>query len=43
MLESYINAGNQKFPGWEYGISITDECLCWEDIEEIVLNAYDKL
>ena len=39
MIESHINAGAQKFTPWqrddasalEYGKSITDACLGWDD------------
>ena len=46
MLESHINAGNQKLTDpakLEYGVSITDACIDWETTEELVHALYDKL
>ena len=46
MLESNINEGNQKLVEKEnlkYGVSITDQCLSFEDTEKIFLDAYDGL
>jgi 3-deoxy-7-phosphoheptulonate synthase len=44
MIESNINEGNQKVPaegrsGLQYGVSITDACINWEDTE----TTLDKL
>lgn len=41
MIESHINAGNQKVPaegkaGLKYGVSITDACLDWETTETVL-------
>lgn len=41
MVESNINEGNQKVPkegkaGLEYGVSITDACVGWEDTQAIL-------
>jgi 3-deoxy-7-phosphoheptulonate synthase len=38
MIESYIVEGNQKPDQNEYGKSITDACLGWEDTEKLVLK-----
>ncbi|KAJ0107925.1 hypothetical protein N8I77_003985 [Diaporthe amygdali] len=41
MIESNINEGNQKVPkegkaGLQYGVSITDACIGWEDTESVL-------
>ena len=46
MLESYLQAGAQKIP--QVGtpapdISITDECISWDETESIIRAAYEKL
>ena len=47
MLESNINAGAQKLgpnpAELEYGISITDSCIGWEETVELLDWAYDRL
>ncbi|MEO0794396.1 MAG: 3-deoxy-7-phosphoheptulonate synthase [Verrucomicrobiota bacterium] len=47
MIESNINAGNQKFPQpldeLKYGVSITDPCLNWEDTQTALRETYEKL
>lgn len=47
MLESHINAGNQKIPAdlsaLEYGVSITDGCIDWETTETLLLSLAEKL
>jgi 3-deoxy-7-phosphoheptulonate synthase len=47
MLESNINPGNQKLnggaEGLEYGVSITDPCIGWDETEELFDWAYDRL
>ena len=47
MLESNLKPGTQKLEGnpasLEYGVSITDACLGWEETEELILEAYDRL
>jgi len=48
MLESYLKEGRQDIPDdpgvkMEYGLSITDSCIGWEETESIVMNAYDML
>ena len=43
MLESNINAGNQKIPAnlceLKYGVSVTDACIDWDTTERILRNA----
>jgi 3-deoxy-7-phosphoheptulonate synthase len=41
MIESNINEGNQKVPkegkdGLQYGVSITDACINWDDTEKVL-------
>jgi 3-deoxy-7-phosphoheptulonate synthase len=47
MLESNINPGNQNLnggaEGLEYGVSITDPCIGWDETEELISWAYDRL
>jgi 3-deoxy-7-phosphoheptulonate synthase len=43
MVESYIAEGSQKPEGQEFGKSITDPCLGWEDTEKLILNLADTL
>jgi 3-deoxy-7-phosphoheptulonate synthase len=47
MLESNINPGSQKINGdpskMEYGVSITDECIGWEETARLLNWAYDRL
>ena len=47
MLESNINAGAQKLgpdpAALEYGISITDSCIGWDETVELLEWAYDKM
>ncbi|MCG8568250.1 MAG: 3-deoxy-7-phosphoheptulonate synthase [Desulfobacterales bacterium] len=47
MLESNLNNGNQKCPGdgspLKYGVSITDECICWESTQSLIRCAHKKL
>lgn len=50
MIESHINEGAQKVPkegkaGLQYGVSITDACIHWDDTEKVLeelANAVDK-
>lgn len=44
MLESNLNEGNQIINKnkLKYGISITDECLNWEDTEKLICNIYNR-
>ncbi|MBH8552281.1 3-deoxy-7-phosphoheptulonate synthase [Nostocaceae cyanobacterium CENA357] len=47
MLESNLYEGNQKIPTdlkkLQYGVSVTDKCIGWEETEEIILSAHQKL
>ena len=47
MLESNLNAGNQKCTGdsneLKYGVSITDECICWDNTVSLIQCAHKKL
>ena len=44
MIESNINGGNQPISArLQYGVSITDACLDWENTERIILNANQSL
>ena len=47
MLESNLHAGNQSLPEdlsqLKYGLSITDECIDWEETETLILTAHEKL
>ncbi len=47
MLESSLFEGRQDIPKnleeLKYGVSITDECIGWEETEKIVLQAYENL
>lgn len=46
MLESYIKSGNQKLNKkgeFEYGISVTDACIDWEETEKLILRGYELL
>ncbi|MFT4313076.1 MAG: 3-deoxy-7-phosphoheptulonate synthase [Candidatus Woesearchaeota archaeon] len=36
MIESYINSGAQKLPPQEYGVSVTDPCIGWEETVECI-------
>jgi len=44
MLESYLKEGNQKIAGgWgelEYGVSVTDACINFEETEKLIHSAY---
>jgi 3-deoxy-7-phosphoheptulonate synthase len=47
MLESHLCEGNQKLDRepskFQYGVSITDECISWKTTETLVLWAAEKL
>lgn len=46
MLESNLKPGNQPFnskSSLEYGLSVTDGCLGWEETERLILTAADVL
>ena len=47
MLESHLREGNQQIPSnleeLKYGVSVTDQCIDWEETEKIILAAHEKL
>jgi 3-deoxy-7-phosphoheptulonate synthase len=47
MLESNLYAGSQAITGnredLQYGVSVTDKCINWEETERIILAAHAKL
>ncbi len=48
MLESHLNAGNQSSNGkkpseLEYGVSITDGCINWDETSKLIQQAREKL
>lgn len=47
MLESNLNPGNQSLTAdlqkLQYGVSITDGCIGWEETERLILSAHEKL
>ncbi|NET55756.1 MAG: 3-deoxy-7-phosphoheptulonate synthase [Symploca sp. SIO2E6] len=47
MLESNLKEGNQKLQGdlsqLQYGVSVTDKCIGWEETENIILLTHEKL
>jgi 3-deoxy-7-phosphoheptulonate synthase len=47
MLESNLYEGNQPIPSnleeLKYGVSVTDQCVSWEETEKIILAAHKKL
>lgn len=47
MLESNLYEGNQPITGkreeLQYGVSVTDKCIGWEETERIILAAHAKL
>nr|WP_085977732.1 3-deoxy-7-phosphoheptulonate synthase [Rivularia sp. PCC 7116] len=47
MLESNLHEGNQKIPSnledLKHGVSVTDACIGWEETEQIILAAHEKL
>lgn len=45
MIESHLNEGRQDVvegKELEYGVSITDGCVGWEETERMLANAYEK-
>ncbi len=43
MVESYLKEGRQDISDdMEYGLSITDPCIGWEDTEELILTIADE-
>jgi 3-deoxy-7-phosphoheptulonate synthase len=47
MLESHLFPGSQKLGAdpstLQYGVSITDACIGWEDTETLLLEAAERL
>ena len=47
MCSLFINEGNQSLPSnlsdLQYGVSITDECIGWDETSELIQWAYNKL
>jgi 3-deoxy-7-phosphoheptulonate synthase len=47
MLESNLKPGNQNLghdlSKLEYGLSITDGCIGWDETEKLILSAYSQL
>ncbi len=47
MLESNLNFGKQKIPAdlskLEYGVSITDECIGWEETEQVLRKFREEI
>ncbi len=47
MVESNLFSGSQKIKSnlseLKYGVSITDECLGWEQTEELIMYAFDNI
>ncbi len=47
MIESYLKDGNQPLPKnlaeLQYGVSITDSCICWETTEKALREAHARL
>jgi 3-deoxy-7-phosphoheptulonate synthase len=47
MLESHLSEGSQSIPAdlsqLQYGVSVTDKCINWEETERIILAAHQKL
>jgi len=47
MLESNLYEGNQPIngnrEGLKYGVSVTDQCISWEETEKIILAAHAQL
>lgn len=43
MIESFIHAGSQPPTGTEYGKSITDPCLGWEETETLLKTIAEKI
>ena len=42
MIESYIEAGNQRIHDHIYGKSLTDACLGWEDSERLLYEIAER-
>ena len=44
MIESHLKEGNQKISdNLEYGKSITDSCICWEETKELITELAESV
>ena len=47
MLESNLKPGNQKIEGdlsrLQYGVSVTDECIGWDETEELLMESFEAM
>ncbi|MFM8707347.1 MAG: 3-deoxy-7-phosphoheptulonate synthase, partial [Planctomycetia bacterium] len=47
MMESNIHPGSQPFKSdrtqLQYGVSVTDGCIGWEETEQLLLEAHARL
>ena len=47
MLESNLYEGSQPIPSnraeLQYGVSVTDKCMGWEETEKVIFAAYKML
>jgi 3-deoxy-7-phosphoheptulonate synthase len=47
MLESHLNPGSQKISSnpndLQYGVSVTDQCVGWDETEDLINWAYNEL
>jgi 3-deoxy-7-phosphoheptulonate synthase len=46
MLESFLNEGNQPVNApekLEYGVSVTDKCIGWQETEELIRHLAETL
>jgi 3-deoxy-7-phosphoheptulonate synthase len=46
MLESHLFEGNQALGdgrSLQYGVSVTDACIGWDETEELILHAHEAL
>ena len=44
MIESHLKEGNQKMSeNLEYGKSITDSCICWEETKQLIKELADSV
>jgi len=47
MMESNLFEGKQGIPDdharLQYGVSITDPCISWDETESMILDAYESL
>ncbi len=44
MLESFLEPGRQNIgPNLQYGVSVTDACIGWEETENLILETFEML